>query len=57
MREQAIAKLDRMMQGERVITNDNEMELMLDDDRIKLVRSMPNPDRLGLRDQYVAWID
>ena len=40
------------------LTNDGELDAMLasGNDAIKLVRSTPNPKRVGLRDQYIAWI-
>lgn len=52
------AKLEALKGGKHVITNDAEMDAMLawDSDTMKLVRSKPNPNRLGLRDQYIAWI-
>ena len=52
------AKLAAMYQGHAIITNDSEMETIcaLDDTSWKLIRSAPNPNRVGLRDQYVAWI-
>ena len=51
-------KLEAMKRGEAVITNDEEMDQMLalGDDAIKKVRSLPNPQRVGLKDQYIAWI-
>ena len=51
-------KLTAMQRGQAVITNDAELNAMLvsGNDAIKLVRSLPNPKRIGLRDQYIAWI-
>jgi hypothetical protein len=52
-------KLDRIKLGQRVITNDRELDLMaeLDGEVMNRVRSIPNPEQCGLLDQYVAWID
>lgn len=52
-------KLEAMKNGERVITNDAELDSMLElgDDSIDDVRSVPNPKRVGVLDQYVAWIE
>ena len=51
-------KLKAMKKGESVVTNDRELDAMLalDDDAIYKVRSIPNPKRVGIRDQYIAWI-
>lgn len=51
-------KLDALKAGKVVITNDAEFDSMraLEDDAICKVRSVLNPHRLGLRDQYIAWI-
>lgn len=51
-------KLAAMKKGEVVVTNDEEMDQMLalGDDAIMKVRSLPNPDRVGIKDQYIAWI-
>lgn len=53
------AKLDAMKRGERVITNEEQMEEMmrLESETMDDVRSIPNPNRVGVKDQYVAWID
>lgn len=52
-------KLESMKRGEEVITNDAELDAMLElgDDSIDDVRSVPNPKRVGVLDQYVAWIE
>lgn len=51
-------KLKAMKKGDVVVTNDGEMDQMLElgDDAIYKVRSLPNPRRLGVKDQYIAWI-
>ena len=51
-------KLDRMKCGERIVTNDAELDAMLalDDDSVYEIRSLPNPNRVGVLDVYVAWI-
>lgn len=55
---EAVRKLDAMKRGEVVVTNDKEMDLMtaLAGDVMSKVRSLPNPDRVGVKDQYIAWI-
>jgi len=52
------SKLEAMKKGEIVVTNDEEMDQMLalDDDEIVKVRSLPNPQRVGIKDRYIAWI-
>jgi hypothetical protein len=52
-------KLNALMSGETVITSDEELDAMLElgDDAIYAVRTLPNPARAGLLDQYRAWID
>lgn len=52
-------KLNRMKAGEKIITNWRELDEMLNasDDAIYSVRSLPNPDRCGLLDEYIAWIE
>lgn len=54
----ATIKLQQMKNGYKCITNSTEMDLMseIDSDTMNNVKSLPNPDRCGLLDQYVAWI-
>ena len=51
-------KLARMVKGERVITNSNELDAMMkaDSDVAIKVRTIPNPNRVGVLDQYIGWI-
>ena len=51
-------KVKAMRAGEKVITNDEEMDAMLviDDELHYIMRSAINPDRVGLLDKYVSWI-
>ncbi len=51
-------KLNELKTGRSIVTNDNEMDAMIDkdSDTMKLVRSKPNSKRVGLLDQYIAWI-
>ena len=53
------SKLDRMKCGNTVITNDRELDAMRDtgDEAYYVVRTLPNPNRCGVLDQYRAWID
>lgn len=59
--ELARNSLDRLKRGERIITNDLTLDAILehcqDDDARYEIRSLPNPKRCGVLDQYVAWID
>ena len=50
-------KIKKMKAGQKVITNDKEMDTMseIDGDFMNCVRSITNPDRCGILDQYVAW--
>ena len=54
----ATIKLQQMKNGKKCITNDIEMDLMseIDDETMNDVKSLPNPNRCGLLDQYIAWI-
>lgn len=53
-------KLDRLKRGERCVTNDIELDAILehctDDPARYEIRSIPNPQRCGVLDQYIAWI-
>ena len=51
-------KLDSMKRGNMVITNDQEIDVMLKlgDEAVYEIRSLPNPKQTGTKDQYVAWI-
>lgn len=55
----ALAKLDAMKRGERVITNDHQLDdmILLGDEAAYKVRSMRNSKQVGTLDQYVAWIE
>jgi hypothetical protein len=51
-------KIKALRQGERIITNDDELDEIgpaLGDDGNHL-RSIPNPRRVGILDKYEAWI-
>lgn len=45
-----------LLAGERVITNDAELDIIQADDQFPHVLSLPNPNRVGTLDVYVAWI-
>ena len=51
-------KLELLRAGKGIITNDRELDAMiaLDGPLFDNVRSAPNPKRIGVWDQYVAWI-
>lgn len=57
-RRTAAEKLAELKAGKSAITNDAEMNVMLTlgDDAIYSVRSIPNPQRVGILDQYLVWI-
>ena len=48
-------KLDAMHSGNDVITNNRELDAMNELKPTAEIRSLPNPGRVGLLDQYVAW--
>lgn len=52
-------KLEALKAGQKIITNDEELDAMmaLDSELFDDVRSIHNPNQLGVKDQYVAWID
>ena len=54
----ALIKLAKLKAGERVITNDKELDEMLSsgDDAAYSIRTIPNPDRVGVLDVWEAWI-
>lgn len=51
-------KVTAIRRGERVITNDEEMDAMLviDEELHYDMVSIINPDRVGLLDKYIAWV-
>ena len=55
------AKKDKLLSGQEVVTNDEELNVMLDsgsdpDDIVYDIRTRPNPSRAGTKDQYIGWI-
>lgn len=65
--EVALLTFNRMKAGERVVTNDQTLDVLSDHFKdqdtadaslfFRCCDSMPNPKRVGTLDQYVAWID
>lgn len=63
----ALAKWSEMKTGARVITNDEELDYLIqhfahieNEDSHRYYRhlaSIMNPQRVGILDQYVAWLD
>ncbi len=51
-------KLNAMKAGSKVVTNDQEMDLMSELDGVTMnrVKSLPNPAQIGTKDSYIAWI-
>ena len=58
--ESARQALTRLKAGERIVTNDETLDAIIDhcqdDDTRYDIRSIPNPKRCGIYDQYIAWI-
>jgi hypothetical protein len=54
----ALNKIQAFKRGERMIVSGAWLDVLsdLDPDLACKVKSIPNPDRVGLLDQYVAWI-
>jgi hypothetical protein len=50
-------KVAELKDGCRVITYDDELDAMMrfDSDTMNHVATVPNPHRVGLKDQYIAW--
>ena len=56
--EQAvITKLNRLANGELVICSDTDLDAMILFDVSNRIRSRPNPNRLGTKDTWEAWIE
>ena len=51
-------KIRFLKEGRAIITNDAELDQMMafDDSWAVEIRSVPNPGRIGVKDQYIAWI-
>jgi hypothetical protein len=47
-------KLARMLAGERVVLDDAALDVLEPDHEI---RSIPNPEQVGTRDQWLCWIE
>ena len=56
--KKVFAKMNRIMFGEKVVSNDAEMDLMqeIDDSFFNDVASIHNQDRTGLLDQYILFV-
>ena len=52
-----IDKLERMMKGERVVCSETDLDLLSPFDASNVIRSIPNPNRVGLKDAYECWIE
>ena len=52
-------KLTRLLAGEMVVTNGEELDEMQPnaDDLGAYIRTLPNPNRVGVLDVYIAWIE
>lgn len=52
-------KADKIAKGERVIGDDRFLDWMITHSSSMSirVRSIPNPDRVGLLDQYIIWTE
>ncbi len=51
--------VERLKNGERLVVSDRTMDALegLDDHFVKNLRSVPNPDRVGLLDKWIAYMD
>jgi hypothetical protein len=51
-------KLQRFLSGQRIIASCEDMDRLegLDWQIAKRLVSIPNPERVGILDQYVAWL-
>lgn len=54
----ALQKLESMKLGNALVVSDDDLDeiSVLDDDSTNRVRSIPNPNRVGILDAYIAWI-
>ena len=52
-----LEKLNEMAQGEIVICSDSDLDSMAVFDRSNLIRSRPNPARVGMKDRWECWIE
>ena len=51
-----IEKMNKAESGKRIITNSKEINAMLLlDEKFYNLKSIPNPNRCGLLDQYIAY--
>lgn len=50
-------KMAKLLSGQRLIVDDLWLDLNADHPASSLVRTACNRNRLGIHDQYVAWID
>lgn len=51
------ATLDRLRKGEHVVVGNDFLDWHDESDEIHDIRTFPNPDRVGLLDVYLAWIE
>ena len=51
-------RLDQLKQGKAIVTNDETLDAIarLGDEAYYTIRSLHNPKRVGILDQYIAWI-
>lgn len=47
--------LARAMDGHVVVTNTPCLDAVIEDDRQSLILTIPNPNRIGLLDEFLAW--
>ncbi len=60
--ELAASALDRMQHGQTIVLSDTVLDAMVQADMANNIsaldnlRTLPNPDRVGMLDKYVGWI-
>jgi hypothetical protein len=58
VRRLALAAILRLRSGERIVTCDEILDAIqdLDDDFAARISSVHNRNRVGVKDQYIAWV-
>ncbi len=53
----AMDKLTALINGKLVVCSDEDLDLMIPFDVSNVIRSRPNPARVGTKDTWEAWIE
>jgi hypothetical protein len=51
-----LEKYHQIMQGDRVVVSDADLDEMVNLPKSNSIKSVPNPNRVGTRDAYVAYL-